>query len=621
MVLQNLIGGEWVTPRAAATVPVHNPSTGEVIGETPLSSGEDVEQAVQAAQHAFGDWSGTPAPQRSQVMFRYRELLEREFEALARGVTRENGKTLDEARGDVRRGIEVVEFACGIAHLTKGESLPQVAEQIDAFTMREPLGVCAGITPFNFPAMVPMWMYPLAIACGNTFLLKPSEKVPLTAMRLAELLLEAGLPPGVFNLVHGGAEVVDALCTHPGIAAISFVGSSRIAAHVYALGCAHGKRVQAAGGAKNVLLVMPDAEPDPTLRAILASAYGCAGQRCMAGSVLMAVGQPTADEWCDRVSQAISGFQVADTSAHAAVDMGPVIDAAARQRVQQYLGRVDAEGARVACDLSDRSPDRGFFVGPALVDHVKPEMTLFTEEIFGPVLSLVRPDTLAEAIRIMNGLSFGNGASIFTSSGSAARQFVRRYGGRDARGQCRGAGPDGAVQFLRLEPQLFRRPARSGHRRGDVLHAAEVCPLALGCRLRSCSGLVVRMEDSTGSTQPARPHDSARLRVLRVAQVFRPEKRRCLRSVVSRQMPTVRVFAVTGPSISPGVLHKHPVDQFEQPWVVVAQLCPRIDVVMHVVVFPIRIEIRLHPLGPVFAAIGEGVGVLPQFFVSGLFED
>ena len=427
MKLKNFIGGAWSESSAAATVPVHNPSTGEILAETPLSTAADVDRAVEAARKAYTAWSQVPAPRRAAVLFRYRELLETNFSALARLVTRENGKTLDEARGDVRRGIEVVEFACGIAHLSKGESLPQIADQIDAVTLREPIGVCAGITPFNFPAMVPMWMYPLAIACGNAFVLKPSEKVPLTAIRLAELFAEAGLPDGVLNLVHGGREVVDALCTHPGIAAVSFVGSSPVAAHVYALGCRNGKRVQAAGGAKNVLLIMPDAEPDSTLRAILGSSFGCAGQRCMAGSVLMGVGDETADAWRERVTDALAGFKVADTSTHDNADMGPVIDAAAQRRVNSFLAGAAAEGAEVAYDgaRQGQSPGRGFFAGPALVDRVSPGMRLFQEEIFGPVLSLVRPRTLDEAIATMNRLSFGNGASIFTSSGAASRQFVR----------------------------------------------------------------------------------------------------------------------------------------------------------------------------------------------------
>lgn len=423
--VSNFIGGQWSIPQNTGFAPVYNPATGEKIGDTPLSPAESVDEAVKAASHAFKSWSNQPAPQRASVMFRYRDLLELNFESLAKLVTRENGKTLAEAKGDVRRGIEVVEFACGIAHLAKGESLPQVADQIDAVTMREPIGVCAGITPYNFPAMVPMWMFPVAIACGNTFILKPSEKVPLTAIRLAELLAEAGLPEGVFNLVHGSREVVDALCTHPGVAAVSFVGSTTVAAHVYTLGCKHGKRVQAAGGAKNVLLVMPDADPDSTLRAVLSSSFGCAGQRCMAGSLLMTVGKQNADSWRDRVRAALEAYKIGDPLADETTDMGPVIDGMARDRVLRYINDAPTEGAGVVYDGSARSPQKGFFAGPALVDHVKPGMKLFSEEIFGPVLSMMRPDTLDEAIAIMNRLSFGNGASIFTGSGSAARQFVR----------------------------------------------------------------------------------------------------------------------------------------------------------------------------------------------------
>lgn len=425
MQLAHLIAGSPTSSTGSQFGDVFNPSTGEVIARVPMGTTADVDAAVAAARKAFVTWSETPAPKRSAILFRYKHLLEQHFEQLARLVVRENGKTLDEAKGDVRRGIEVVEFACGISHLAKGESLPQVAEQIDAVTMREPLGVCAGITPFNFPAMVPMWMYPIAIACGNTFILKPSEKVPLTALRLAEIFTEAGLPAGVFNIVHGGREVVDAICEHKGIAAISFVGSSGVAAHVYALGCKHGKRVQAAGGAKNVLLVMPDAEPEPTLRAILGSSFGCAGQRCMAGSVLMGVGKATADEWRERVSEAIGKYNVTDTSADDKADMGPVIDGGAQRRVREFIARAPGEGAEIAFDGASRAPAGGFFVGPTLVDRVKPGMRMFEEEIFGPVLSLVRPQSLDEAIATMNGLSFGNGASIFTSSGAAARQFVR----------------------------------------------------------------------------------------------------------------------------------------------------------------------------------------------------
>jgi malonate-semialdehyde dehydrogenase (acetylating)/methylmalonate-semialdehyde dehydrogenase len=424
MNLTHLIDGKSFESGTARWSDVFNPSRGEVITRVPLGGPAEVDAAVQAAGRAYRTWSVLPVPRRAVIFFEYKRLLEIHADDLARLITRENGKTLKEARGDIRRGIEVVDFACGVAHVSKGESLPQIADQMDAVTMREPLGVCAGITPFNFPAMVPMWMFPLAIACGNTFILKPSEKVPLTALRLAELFHEAGLPPGVFNVVHGGREVVDALCTHPGIAAVSFVGSSGVAKHVYTLASAHGKRCQAAGGAKNVLLVMPDAEPDSALRAILGSSFGCAGQRCMAGSVLMGVGRRTADEWRERVIGAIAGIKVDDTSANDAAGMGPVIDAAAQARLQRVVAMAPGTGAEVA-GRGASGPAGGFFVAPTLLDRVQPETALFRDEIFGPVLSLVRPDSLDEAIATMNRLSFGNGATIFTSSGAAARQFTR----------------------------------------------------------------------------------------------------------------------------------------------------------------------------------------------------
>ncbi len=421
---KNLIGGQWSAPENLAFGDVFNPSQGQIIARVPMSGQSEVDAAVQAARKAFESWGQTPASKRSAILFRYRELLEANFEAIARIVTLENGKTWEEAKGDVRRGIEVVELACGIGQLAKGESLPQVADGIDAATMREPLGVCAGITPFNFPAMVPMWMFPLAIACGNTFILKPSEKVPLTAIKLAEIFQEAGLPDGVFNIVQGGREVVDALCTHVGISAVSFVGSSNVARHVYTLGTSHGKRVQAAGGAKNVLLVMPDADADSSLRAIMGSSYGCAGQRCMAGSILMTVGAKTGDAYRDLVSESLSKMTVGDTIENAQAEMGPVIDGAAQSRIKKMVEAAPSHGATVAFQ-GENVPSEGFFVAPTLLDNVSPQMDAFGSEIFGPVLSMVRQNTLDEAIATMNGLAFGNGATIFTSSGGAARQFAR----------------------------------------------------------------------------------------------------------------------------------------------------------------------------------------------------
>lgn len=419
-----LIGKQWLRPATAEHGPVFNPSRGELIARTPMGGSAEVDAAVQAAQKAFVAWSNTPPTKRAGVLFKYRSLLEEHFEELAKIVTLENGKTLDEARGDVRRGLEVVELACGIGELAKGQCLPRVAEQIDGVTMREPIGVCTGITPFNFPAMVGMWMYPIAIACGNTFILKPSEKVPLTANRLAELFLEAGLPEGVINVVHGGRAVVDALCTHPGIAAVSFVGSTKVAEHVYVLGTQHGKRVQAAGGAKNVLVVMPDAEPDSTLRAVMGAAYGCAGQRCMAGSILMGVGD-SASGVQRRVAEAIDGLKVADTSADPAAQMGPVIDAGAKERILSYLEMGQKEGAQLVRDgrKLPASLTSGYFVGPTLFDEVRPGMKIAREEIFGPVLSMMRPKTLEEAIEWANRSPYGNGASIFTTSGKHAREF------------------------------------------------------------------------------------------------------------------------------------------------------------------------------------------------------
>jgi len=423
-----LMGGEWKTPEVTQFGDVHNPCRGTVIARVPMCGPTEVDAAVQAAKKAFEHWAFVPAPRRAQFMFAYKAKLDQHAEELARLVTREHGKTLEESRGDVRRGIEVVELACGIAELSKGDSLPRIADNIDAVTMREPIGVCAGITPFNFPAMAPMWMFPLAIACGNAFILKPSEKTPLTGNRLAELALEAGLPGGVLNVVHGGRECVDALCTHPGIAAISFVGSSKIAQHVYALACQHGKRVQAAGGAKNTMVVMPDADLDSTVRAVMGAAFGCSGQRCMANPLMMLVGEQP-DHLLDRVARAIDELNVGDTNADPSAQMGPVIDAAAVERVKGYIETGQQEGASLVRDGRNprkELPRQGFFVGPTLFDHARPEMRIAREEIFGPALTTLRPRKLEEAIEWANSSAYGNGAVIFTSSGLAAREFSQQ---------------------------------------------------------------------------------------------------------------------------------------------------------------------------------------------------
>ena len=428
-----LLGDEWLSPDVKEFTPVHRPATGEVIAQTPHCGSIDVDLAVAAAHEAYGSWSRTPAPERARVLFRYRELLEAHFEELAELVCRENGKTRVEAAGDVRRGIEVVELASGVGQQSKGEVLPELATGIDGTATREPIGVCAGITPFNFPAMVPMWMYPVAIACGNCFILKPSEKVPLTANRLAALFLEAGLPPGVFGIIHGGREVVEALCRHPGIEALSFVGSSPVARRVYELAGQTGKRCQAAGGAKNVLLVMPDAvdaglmgaaaAADPALNGVLQSAFGCAGQRCMAGSLLMGIGD-ACDGLREQMASAMDTMTVGDTLTDD-VTMGPVIDAGARQRLQKSIADAEAADLEIVRDGRDGIPQDGFFVGPTLLDKVTPSHGLFNDELFGPVLGLMRPTSFEQAIDWINRSPYGNAATIYTRDGGAARTFTR----------------------------------------------------------------------------------------------------------------------------------------------------------------------------------------------------
>jgi malonate-semialdehyde dehydrogenase (acetylating)/methylmalonate-semialdehyde dehydrogenase len=422
------IGGQWVEAKTDRTEPVYNPSDGSVIARTPFCGAEEVDRAVQAAKAALPGWAETPPVDRARVLFRYVHRLEEHFEELSRMVTREHGKTLAEARGSVRRGIEVVEFACGAPTLLMGDSLEQIAPGIDCDTIRQPVGVCAGITPFNFPAMVPMWMFPVAIACGNTFVLKPSEKVPLTAIRLIELLAEAGLPPGVVNLVHGGAEAVNALCTHPDIAAVSFVGSSPVARHVYQTATAHGKRVQAAGGAKNYMVILPDADPAFTVNALIGSVYGCAGERCMAGSVAV-----TVEEGGRRVlpmlREALDALKVGPTDRDPTVQMGPLVTRQHLEKVRGYIETGLAAGAALYRDgRSVRVPETpdGFYLGPTIFDQAHPGMPIVREEIFGPVLSVIRTDDLEAAIAACNGSGYGNAAVLFTSSGKAAREFRHR---------------------------------------------------------------------------------------------------------------------------------------------------------------------------------------------------
>ena len=422
-----LHGGQWHTVETSNRGPVHNPSTGELIAEVPMCGAVEANRAVEAAAQALPLWAETPVVERARVMFTYREVVRQHFEDLARIVTREHGKTLAESRASVQRGLEMIEFACSVPALSMGRILPNIAPGIDSETVRQPVGICAGITPFNFPAMVPLWMFPVAIVCGNTFVLKPSEKVPLTAVRLGELLLDAGLPKGVFNMVHGGAEAVEALLTHPLVQAVSFVGSTRVAQHVYQTATAHGKRAQAAGGAKNHLVIMPDADLDQAAAAVGASAFGCAGERCMAGSVALPVGR-IGDAFVDRLRRLATDMNVGETDGNEKLDMGPLITREHRDRVAGYLDIAAGEGATVALDGReiDYRGD-GFLLGPSIVDQVHPGMRVLEDEIFGPLLSVVRADSLEDVLALGRKCAYGNGASIFTRDGHAGNQFKRHF--------------------------------------------------------------------------------------------------------------------------------------------------------------------------------------------------
>jgi malonate-semialdehyde dehydrogenase (acetylating)/methylmalonate-semialdehyde dehydrogenase len=422
-----LCAGRWERSTTSRWGDVFNPSTGQTLARVPLCTAAEVDRVVQAAVRALPDWSDKPVVERAQVMFRFRELLVKHVDALAALVTREHGKTRAESRASVQRGVEMLEFACGIPSLILGQCVQNIAANVDCETIRHPVGVCAGITPFNFPAMVPLWMFPVALTCGNTFILKPSEKVPLSAVRLGELLLEAGLPPGVFSIIHGDRECVEALLTHPQVAAVSFVGSTAVARHVYETGTRHGKRVQAAGGAKNHLIIMPDADLDQAIGAVTAAAFGCAGERCMAGSVAVPVGG-IGEPLVQRLCAVADALKVGPTDAGASVDMGPLITRQHRDRVAGYLDVAPRDGAVLALDgRQKRFPGEGFLIGPSVVDQVRPGTRLATEEVFGPVLSVVRVNELDEALRLGRQCAYGNGASIFTRSGWAAREFKQRF--------------------------------------------------------------------------------------------------------------------------------------------------------------------------------------------------
>lgn len=424
--IDNLIGGQRVASKSDRSQPVFNPATGEITDQLGLSTQAEVAAAVESAAEAFPAWAATPPLKRAAVMFRFNELLIKHAEDIAREISREHGKTHDDALGEIQRGKEVVEFVCGIPQLLKGEYSRNVGPKIDSFSDRQALGVCVGITPFNFPAMVPLWMYPVAIACGNTFVLKPSERDPSSVMMIAELLHEAGLPPGVLNVVHGDKEAVDALLDHPKVQAVSFVGSTPIAEYVYNRGSQAGKRVQALGGAKNHMVIMPDADLDQAVDALMGAGFGSAGERCMAISVAVPVGEETADRLVKALRPRVEALKVGPADDPDA-EMGPVITAAAKEKISGLIDSGVAAGAELVVDgrnLSLQGYENGYFLGGSLFDKVTTDMDIYTQEIFGPVLSVVRANDYETAVNMINDHEYGNGTAIFTRDGDAARSFA-----------------------------------------------------------------------------------------------------------------------------------------------------------------------------------------------------
>ena len=491
--IQNALGGKLTDSTSGQTQPICNPATGEVIGTLPLSSTSEVDAAVADAKAAFPAWHATPPLKRARVMFKFLELLNKNSDKLARELSREHGKTHDDALGEVQRGLEVVEFACGIPQLLKGEFSRNVGPGIDSYGDRQALGVVAGITPFNFPAMVPMWMYPIAIACGNTFILKPSERDPSAPMFAWELLQEAGLPPGVMNIVHGDKTCVDALLDHKDVKAISFVGSTPIAEYIYGTGCANGKRVQCFGGAKNHMIIMPDADLDQAADALIGAGYGAAGERCMAISVAVPVGEETADRLIEKLVPRIEKLKVGPYTSGNDVDYGPVVTAAAKANIERLVQTGVDQGATLVVDGRDfklQGYEEGFFVGPHLFDNVTPDMDIYKHEIFGPVLSTVRAKTYEEALGLAMDHEMGNGTAIFTRDGDAARDFAARvnvgmiginvpipvpvayhsFGGwkRSLFGDIHMHGPEGVKFYTRLKTVTARWP--TGIRAGAEFH-------------------------------------------------------------------------------------------------------------------------------------------------------
>ncbi|MFG6667626.1 CoA-acylating methylmalonate-semialdehyde dehydrogenase [Halomonas sp. HNIBRBA4712] len=428
--LGNFINGQATASQSGRTAPVFNPATGEQAFEVALSSAEETREAVRVAHDAFASWAKMTPLKRSRILFKFKALVEEHADELARLISSEHGKVFSDAKGEVTRGLEVVEFACGIPHLQKGEHSMNVGTGVDSYAMMQPLGVCAGISPFNFPAMVPMWMFPIALACGNTFVMKPSEKDPSTPMRLAELLKEAGLPDGVFNVVNGDKESVDVLLTDERVQAVSFVGSTPIAEYIYATASQHGKRVQALGGAKNHMVIMPDADLDQAVGALMGAAYGSAGERCMAISVAVPVGEETANRLREKLEAELASLRVGPGLVDGPDnDMGPLVTREHLEKVKGYIQTGVDEGAELVVDGRETRIDGagdGYFIGGTLFDHVKPGMRIHSEEIFGPVLAISRAASFDEAVAMINAHEYGNGTAIFTRDGDAARQYCEQ---------------------------------------------------------------------------------------------------------------------------------------------------------------------------------------------------
>jgi malonate-semialdehyde dehydrogenase (acetylating) / methylmalonate-semialdehyde dehydrogenase len=418
-----LIDGKFVESRSAEWRDIVNPATQEVVGRVPFATREEVDAAVASAAKAFQTWKTTPIGTRMRLMLRFQDLVRQNMKRVAQTLTAEQGKTLADAEGDIFRGLEVIEHACSIGTLQQGEFAENVAGGVDTYTLRQPIGVCAGITPFNFPAMIPLWMFPMAIVCGNTFVLKPSEQDPLSTMELVELAMEAGIPAGVLNVVHGGKDVVDAICTHPDIKAISFVGSTHVGTHVYNLGSQHGKRVQAMMGAKNHAVVLPDANREQTLNALAGAGFGAAGQRCMATSVVVLVG--ASKEWLPDLVERARGLKV-NGGTEANTDVGPVVSRSAKERILGLIEAGVSEGATLALDgrgVKVAGYEQGNFIGPTIFSDVTTDMSIYKQEIFGPVICVLEAPTLDDAIALVNRNPMGNGVGLFTQSGAAARKF------------------------------------------------------------------------------------------------------------------------------------------------------------------------------------------------------